>query len=63
MTSTENDTLKCPHCRKPLGGKEGLEGLEHDVRGFYVLCRHCRERVDLRDQSVHPGPRVWTVAP
>jgi hypothetical protein len=58
----DGDNLRCPHCRKPLRGKDGLAGLEHDVHGFYVVCRHCRKRVNLRDVSVSPGPRMWVVA-
>jgi len=60
--ATKDDEPRCPHCRKPLRGKDGLAGLEHDERGFYVACRHCRKRVDLRDESEHPGPRIWVVA-
>lgn len=61
VSHDQDDGLACPHCQRSLRGKDWLASLEHDERGFYLACRHCRKRVNLRDESIHPGPRRWVV--
>ncbi len=57
-------SLVCPFCKSELLAADGVDGLERDSDGYFVVCRRCHRRVAMERIPTSPpgGPARRRVA-